>query len=68
VTAFIKENPAGWEYSSYNEYVKDIASDKKLCNFDNVLKIDKISYKDFVCDRIDYQRKLALIKEAALEG
>lgn len=67
VTAFLVNNPCDWKYSSYNEYMGETTSDKRLCNFCNLLTIDPISYKKFVLDRIDYQKQLAIIKEMVLE-
>lgn len=67
VSAFLVNNPSGWKYSSYNEYIETILSDKRLCNFCDLLKIDPISYKKFVLDQTDYQKQLAIIKKIALE-
>ena len=67
VTAFLVNYPDNWRYSSYNEYVETYTHNKKLCDFHTLLKIDSVSYKKFVLDRIDYQRQLAIIKKALLE-
>jgi putative transposase len=67
-TAFLVNDPGDWKYSSYNEHVETTASDKRLCNFSNILKIDPVLYKKFTLDQIDYQRQLAKIKRLTLEA
>ena len=67
VTALLVNDPGDWKYSSYNEYISAKTSDRGLCNFYELLKIDPVSYKKFVLDRINYQKQLAIIKEAILE-
>jgi putative transposase len=67
VTSFLTNDPGDWKYSSYREYAGEIDIDKRLCSFEDILKIDKVSYKKFVSDQIDYQRQLAIIKKVVLE-
>jgi putative transposase len=66
VTAFLISQPEDWKYSSYTEYV-GLSENKKLCNCSSVFDIDIPSYKQFVNNRIGYQRELAKIKMLVLE-
>lgn len=59
------EKPEKWKYSSYNEYLR--GGDPGLCHFPKYIKIDPKSYRTFVEERSDYQRRLAEIKELCLE-
>ncbi|MBI5127218.1 transposase [Candidatus Roizmanbacteria bacterium] len=64
VTKYLVDRPEDWVYSSYKFYLN-----KQVLN--NYLKEISInnptSYKKFVEDNIDYQRKLKLIKKLILE-
>ncbi len=64
VTKYLVDKPEDWVYSSYKFYL-----DKQLLS--DYLKEISInnpsSYKKFVEDNIDYQRKLKLIKKLILE-
>ncbi len=64
-TAGIVKEPEDWPYSSYMEYLNK--SDEKICNYVDCLDMDMNDYKNFVDDRMDYQRELALIKHLSLE-
>ena len=59
------DKPENWKYSSYNEYLDK--GDAFLCAFQKYIKIDPRSYKAFVGERRDYQKKLAEIKHLCLE-
>jgi putative transposase len=61
VTASLINKPEDWLASSYREYIEKNA--EKICQYDDVLKTEPISYKQFVDDRISYQRELAKIKQ-----
>ncbi|NLH38957.1 MAG: hypothetical protein GX445_02715 [Elusimicrobia bacterium] len=67
VTAFLVSKPEDWKYSSYQEY---IAGEEINCvykkYFPENYNFNKF-YKEFVDDRIDYQRQLALIKNSIIE-
>jgi putative transposase len=63
VTAYLVDKPELWQYSSYHEYIGAIEINEKICEFDKLLDIEPLSYKEFVNTRIDDQRKLALIKK-----
>lgn len=65
-SAGIVNSPEKWPHSSYHEYLGNVGSIEKICCFDDVLTISS-DYKKFVEDRIDYQKKLALIKHLVLE-
>ena len=67
VTAYLVQNPEDWHFSSYKEFINEIGKDKKICNFDLFLEINKEEYKDFVISRKDYQRELEKIKHLLLE-
>jgi len=66
-SASIVDNPQDWQFSSYKEYIGLIDESKRLCDFSDLLDIDKAHYKTFVEDRIDYQRELEKIKHLILE-
>jgi len=67
VTAHLVDMPEKWLYSSYNEYLSDSSIDSRICKYDDVLDIKPAVYKEFVEDRIAYQRELAKIKTLLLE-
>lgn len=64
-TAKLVENPDSWHTSSYKEYLSE--GKQEICEFTELLEISPETYKPFVEDRIDYQRKLAEIKALLLE-
>jgi len=60
-TAALVKNPADWKYSSYKNL---ITQDNLLNKYITEISIkNKNSYKKFVENNKDYQRKLALIKK-----
>jgi len=65
-TGFLTERPEGWRFSSYREFLGE-EREERICNFEDVLEINPKSYKEFVEDRISYQRELAKIKALILE-
>ena len=65
VSAGIVEKPEDWLYSSYREYIG--LEPKNICETDPFLSFSEEEYKEFVEDRIDYQRSLELIKHLVLE-
>jgi len=67
VTASLVDKPEDWEFSSYREYIGTNLTEKNICSFSDYLSIEPESYKKFVNDHIDYQKKLALIKHLTLE-
>lgn len=64
VTAYLVDDPADWEYSSYREYMGLVKDEARICHFSDHLNMDILSYKKFVNDQIAYQRELALIKKS----
>jgi len=65
VTAHLVEKPEDWIATSYNEY---ISKDKKgICSFEDVLDITPNLYRDFVEERIEFQRNLAKIKRFMMD-
>ncbi|MFH1771311.1 MAG: transposase [Candidatus Omnitrophota bacterium] len=68
VTAYLVDNPADWEYSSYKQYLGETYAKCIDCQFNNLLDITPQSYKEFCQDSIAYQRDLASIKRLTLEG
>jgi putative transposase len=65
VSAGIVEKPEDWVYSSYREYIG--MEKEKVCNKEKFFDFSKKEYKEFVEDRIDYQRNLEIIKHIILE-
>ncbi len=68
VTAYLVDKPEKWPASSYREYLLKVNERDKICKYDEILNIDQISYKDFVENRISYQRELAKIKNLLIEN
>ena len=64
VTAGIVDKPEEWRYSSYLEYLNE---KKGTCVFEELLDMSPNQYRIFTEDRIDYQKKLAVIKHLLLE-
>lgn len=60
------KNPEDYEWSSYNEYFKNIAG---ICFKEIVLSLYKNSfeYKEFVLDQADYARELEIIKHQLID-
>lgn len=61
VTAFMVDKPEDWKASSYQEYI--FQTSNSICEYDDLIEIDKSIYKEFVEDRISYQRGLSNIKD-----
>jgi putative transposase len=65
VTANLVKRPEDWPATSYNEYLgKDT---DKICELKHIFYFEKSSYKEFVEERIGYQKELAKIKHLLLE-
>jgi len=67
VTAFLTERPEDWKYSSYREYISGVKDEEQLCSYESLLAVEPTRYKQFVHDRIGYQRELEKIKHLALD-
>jgi len=66
-TAYLIDEPANWEFSSYKEYLGKIEKSKGVCRFLNYLYMDALSYENFVKDFVDYERALSKIKHLILD-
>jgi len=67
VTAFLVNKPDEWQFSSYQGYLQDIDKDELVCEYEDFLSINPVSYRRFVKDRISFQRDLARLKKLFLE-
>lgn len=67
VTAYLANNPEDWVYSSCREYLLEIKEIDAICEYGGILNIRPDLYKQFMQDRISYQRELAKIKDLFLE-
>jgi putative transposase len=67
VTAYLVDKPEDWLWSSYNEYLSKIREENRICKYDDILNIKINSYKEFVENRIAYQRELKIIKELLVD-
>ncbi len=65
-TAYLVDKPEDWLVSSYREYLAGTGN-SKICKYDDILDIEPKDYKEFVEDRISYQRELAKIKHLFLD-
>ncbi len=66
-TSHLVDDPESWRWSSYKEYISNTESDRRICEYRDVLDIECNKYKRFVKDRISYQRELKKIKDLLLE-
>ena len=67
VSAFLVDKPEDWFASSYREYLGEVEELQRICNCEDFLDITPSSYKEFVENRIPYQRELEKIKNLILE-
>ena len=68
VSSSLVDKPQDWKFSSYAEYInEESAGKKKICDFSKYHTMDTKTYKNFVDDRIDYQRKLEYIKHLVID-
>ena len=67
VSAYLVKKPEDWRASSYKEYLGIEGKDNRICDYEKILEIHPDQYKKFVEDNIDYQRRLAKIKNLILE-
>lgn len=66
VTAYLVDKPEKWVASSYQEYVS-VGGRERICEYEDWLEIEPVTYKKFVEDRVSYQRDLAKIKGLILD-
>jgi putative transposase len=67
VTAYLVNKPEDWGFSSYSEYVSNIEAHNKICNFRDVIANGAKEYREFVLDRVSYQRELARIRHLTID-
>ncbi|VAX35180.1 hypothetical protein MNBD_UNCLBAC01-946 [hydrothermal vent metagenome] len=67
-TAGLVKNPEDWRYSSYFEYIGICEEDKSVCDWHDVIDIEKSWYKSFVEKHKVYQKELAVIKREISTG
>lgn len=67
VSVYLVDNPKDWPYSSYCEYILEVPPEERICNFENLLEITPSNYREFVEDRISFQRELERLKSLILE-
>lgn len=67
VSANLVDKPENWRWSSYKEYLELTDPKNKICDFSKVMDINTKKYKNFVNDRIAYQKHLSRIKKLLLE-
>ncbi len=65
-TAHLVDKPEDWLSSSYQEYLFS-TDNSRICKYDDILDIGSKDYKEFVEDRISYQRELAKIKHLLID-
>lgn len=67
-SADLVKNPEDWQFSSYIEYINNIAGKKSFCEFSNLIDKSPDEYRKFVNDRKSYQRELSLIKNLTIDN
>ena len=67
-SAGLVKKPEDWEYSSYKEYLSNVADRANICEKDGFFDLDAVNYKKFVNDQKDYQRNLAIIKNTLIDN
>lgn len=64
VTSYLVDKPENWLYSSYKYFLNDVI----IKNYLTEISINESnSYKEFIENQIDYQRKLKMMKKLILE-
>ena len=68
-SAGLVQKPRDWQFSSYREYVRSRInkSFSHLCQFEEVISVDSKEYRNFVLDRIAYQKEISKIKRLLIE-
>lgn len=67
VSSYLVDKPENWPASSYCEYLSEVNLEDRSCNYENVLSLEPAAYKNFVEDRISYQRELVKIRKLILD-
>ncbi|MCM8778394.1 MAG: transposase [Candidatus Omnitrophica bacterium] len=66
-SAGLVKNPEEWLFSSYREYIGLANKEEVICDKDEFFDLSPETYREFVEDRIAYQRELEKIKSLLLE-
>jgi len=66
-SAGLVDKPEEWLYSSYLEYLGKVKEINRICYYEDLMDISTSFYKNFVEDRISYQKELEKIKHLILE-
>lgn len=66
VSAGLVKKPNQWKFSSYLEYIDK--TDNNLCQFKDIIDIQRDKYKEFVLDQISYQKEISKIKKLLFEN
>lgn len=67
VTSGLVSKPEDWTFSSYREFLWEVEARKRICNFEEFLELSPFTYRQFVEDRVSYQRELAKIKHLVID-
>ncbi len=67
VSTYLVDSAEKWKYSSYNEYIGNVSGENKICDFEDYIHLSPQQYKEFVEERVEYQRELEKIKHLILE-
>lgn len=67
-SAGLVDKPEDWKYSSYGEYLKKFAGINDITVRGGLFDFSPARYKEFVEERISYQRKLSIIKKLLIDG
>ena len=68
VSAGIIKKPEEWKYSSYKTYISKNGSDETMVGWGDLLEIDSAKYRNFVEERINYQKQISRIKKLLLDN
>jgi len=66
-TASLVDKPEDWPASSYKEYIRVVDDAWRICEYQDLLDVQPHSYREFVEDRISYQREMSIIRKLLLE-
>jgi len=64
VTAYFVDRPENWPWSSYHEYILESLEDNKMCSCDDLIGMDRFTYRQFVENGIMYQRERGRMKSS----
>lgn len=61
-SAGLVPDPADWKYSSYGEYLGEVISDERICEYKKINSMDPAQYRNFVEEHREEQRQRACSK------